>query len=100
MWSMVSTSTTACPKEEIPIAVAAGKCGRKDIDVDASETRGEHRKIVAHRLMDGRVANDALLDGAARRLELRLDQRQQSARCSCKFERDGQHMLQRDEADV
>src|SRR5437764_514722 len=100
MWSMVNASTTPRPQEEFAVAIAAEDFGWKNFDVAASETGREGGNLAAHRVVHGGIANDTLLDRAAWRLELRLDQREQMAGRRGKLERDRQHVLQRDEADV
>ena len=51
-------------------------------------------------LMNGLVADDAALGMFPLRLELRLDQREQMHRCGGERQRNRQHGLQRDEADI
>ena len=66
----------------------------------AAERGGEGRDVVADFLMHRRVADDAALGMLSRRLELRLDQRQQMHRRRRQRQRHRQHGFQRNEADI
>ena len=68
---------------------------------DVPSLRGEERgNLVAHPVMDRRVADDALLDVTTPGLELRLDQSNKARAGPEKLSDAGQHELQRDEAHV
>src|ERR1700683_3413331 len=102
-WPMrviASRSTTLRLEQKLAIAVAA-EDRRGDDTADAPAARGhECFHVFTDRGVDERIAHDALLAIAARRLELRLDQRnERGARLQQLFDR-RQHELQRDEAHV
>src|ERR1700679_1162010 len=97
---MTRRSTTARADEEFDIAVAAGNRGREYPNIRASLRRYERGHVVANFLMHHGVANDAAFGMFARRLELRLDQRQQMHRRRRKRQRYRQHGLEGNEADI
>src|SRR3954447_22657466 len=99
-WSMTRRSATACADEEFDVAVAAGDGRWKYLDIAATQRSGEGRDIVADLPMHRRVADDSPFAMLSRRLELRLDQRQQMHRRRRQRQRHRQHQLERDEADI
>src|SRR6185437_14504550 len=100
MREIVSRSTTAGRNEEFAVAVAAEDRGGDDT-AEAPAARSKQRLGVgADGGVHGRIADDAFLDVAPRRLELRLDERDHvGTRRQQPFDR-RQHELERDEAHV
>src|SRR5580692_4815458 len=93
-------STTFGLDEEFAIAVAAAERGRSDAADAPAERRRECADVLTYRLVHVFVAHDAFLQMAARRLKLRLDERQKLGAGCEKLSNRRQHQLERDETHV
>src|SRR6478609_1955671 len=93
-WSMVRRSTMFQSNQKLTVAVAARDGRGEHTNYLETKPGRKTRDIIADRLMHGLVAHEAFLDGSARRLELRLDQRDDIGSRCCQCLRHGQHVLE------